>query len=240
MTNENIRLLKDGAQMLGISLSDEVLDSFDQYYNKLIAWNENINLTAITGERDVVIKHFIDSLTLTSFLPEGAKSMIDVGTGAGFPGIPVKLIKQDLSVTLLDSLKKRVRFLNELITGFSLTGINAIHARAEDLARSSEHRENYDVGTARAVASLSVLCEYILPFVKTGGVFIAMKGSEIQKELDDAEKAISILGGELDSVKRFLLPFENIERHIILIKKIRQTPAKYPRKSGKPTKSTIS
>jgi len=239
MTSENIRLLKDGAEMLGINISDEVLDAFDQYYKKLITWNESVNLTALTDERDVVIKHFIDSLTVISYLPAGAKNMIDVGTGAGFPGIPVKMVKEDLSLTLLDSLEKRIRFLNEIITGLSLPGVNAIHARAEDLAHNPGHREKYDVGTARAVASLPVLCEYILPFVKTGGVFIAMKGSDVIKELEESEKAISILGGELDTVKKFLLPYENIERHIILIKKIRQTPSKYPRKSGKPTKSPI-
>lgn len=240
MTNENIKLLKDGAEMLGISIQDEMLDGFDKYYNKLIEWNERINLTAITNERDVVIKHFIDSLTLINYLPANAKNMIDVGTGAGFPGIPVKMVKKDLSLTLLDSLEKRIKFLNELINDCSLKGINAIHGRAEELARNPEHRESYDVGTARAVAALSVLCEYILPFVKVGGVFIAMKGSEIQKELDEAENAISVLGGELEVVEKFSLPFENMERHIILIKKYRQTPPYYPRKNGKPSKSPIS
>lgn len=133
MTNENIKLLKDGAEMLGISIQDEMLDGFDKYYNKLIEWNERINLTAITNERDVVIKHFIDSLTLINYLPANAKNMIDVGTGAGFPGIPVKMVKKDLSLTLLDSLEKRIKFLNELINDCSLKGINAIHGRRRSL-----------------------------------------------------------------------------------------------------------
>lgn len=240
MTDENIKLLKDGIKALGINLTEEAIISFDNYYKKLIMWNERVNLTAITNERDVIIKHFIDSLTLIKYLPSSAKSMIDVGTGAGFPGIPVKMIRGDLSLTLLDSLEKRVRFLNEVIIESSLTDVSIIHGRAEDLARDPLHRENYDVGTARAVASLSVLSEYILPFVKPGGVFAAMKGSEIQKELNEATKAISVLGGKVESVEKFSLPFENIERHIILIKKIRQTPTQYPRKSGKPTKSPIS
>ena len=240
MTGENIKLLKDGVKALGIDITEEAKFSFDNYYKKLIAWNERVNLTAITDERDVVIKHFIDSLTLVKYLPISAKSMIDVGTGAGFPGIPVKMIRGDLSLTLLDSLEKRVRFLNEVILESSLTDVSVIHGRAEDLARNPLHRESYDVGTARAVASLSVLSEYILPFVKLGGVFAAMKGSEIQKELNEATKAISVLGGKVESVEKFSLPFENIERHIILIKKIRQTPTQYPRKSGKPTKSPIS
>ncbi|NLY17626.1 MAG: 16S rRNA (guanine(527)-N(7))-methyltransferase RsmG [Clostridiaceae bacterium] len=240
MTNENIKLLYDGAKMLGMDISDEALAAFAEYYNKLISWNERVNLTAITCERDVVIKHFLDSLTLIRYLPANAKSLVDVGTGAGFPGIPVKLVKRYLSLTLVDSLNKRINFLNELIADFSLTGINVVHSRAEDLGRNPSHRENYDVGTARAVASLPVLCEYILPLVRTGGVFIAMKGSEIQNELFESERAISVLGGKLETVEKFMLPFENMERHIILIKKIRQTPAQYPRKSGKPTKSPIS
>ena len=240
MTDDNIKLLEDGANALGINITEEAKFSFDNYYKKLITWNERVNLTAITDERDVVIKHFIDSLTLVKYLPISAKSMIDVGTGAGFPGIPVKMIRGDLLLTLLDSLEKRVRFLNEVIMESSLTDVSVKHGRAEDLARDPLHRERYDVGTARAVASLSVLSEYILPFVKPGGVFAAMKGSEIQKELNEATKAISVLGGKVESVEKFSLPFENIERHIILIKKIRQTPTQYPRKSGKPAKSPIS
>lgn len=239
MTEENIKLLKDSAKFLGINIKDEKIKGFDCYYNKLISSNERINLTTITIERDVVIKHFVDSLTIIKYLPDNIKSLIDVGTGAGFPGVPVKMIKEDLHLTLLDSLKKRIRYLNELITECSLTGVNIIHGRAEDFARDPLHRESYDVGTARAVAPLAVLCEYILPFVKQGGTFIAMKGREIEREISESEKAISVLGGRLEAVEKFSLPFENIERHIILIKKIRQTPLQYPRKSGKPSKSPL-
>ncbi len=240
MTDENIKLLIDSAKALGIDITDEMEKGFSLYFDKLIKWNERINLTAITDERDVVIKHFIDSLTIIKYLPDGVKSLIDVGTGAGFPGVPVKIIKRNISLTLLDSLEKRIRFLNELVSEIHLTDVNIIHGRAEDLARNPQHREAYDVGTARAVASLTVLSEYILPFIKPGGLFIAMKGSEVKRELDDAQKAISILGGRLESVENFLLPSQNIERNIILIKKFRQTPTQYPRKSGKPTRSPIA
>lgn len=239
MTNENLRLLKDGTEAFNISLNEDMLESFIAYYEKLIEWNEKINLTAITEERDVVIKHFIDSLSLIKYFPDNVKSLIDVGTGAGFPGLPIKIVKKDIYVTLLDSVGKKVRFLDELASELSLTNVSIIYSRAEDLARDTKHREAYDVGTARAVASFAVLCEYILPFVKPGGFFIAMKGSDIQNELAEAKKAVSILGGVVEDVYKFTLPYENMERHIILTKKIRQTPSQYPRKSGKPSKDPI-
>lgn len=239
MTDDNINLLKNGAAEFGIDLSQTQLLQFARYHESLIQWNEKINLTAITDEREVVLKHFVDSISVLRYFPKDAKTLIDVGTGAGFPGIPLKIIQKELKVTLLDSLEKRVRFLDAVIEENQLTNIQAVHGRAEDFAREKTHREAYDIGIARAVAALPVLCEYILPFVKKGGLFIAMKGSEVQQELKQAEKAISILGGVLKEVKHFQLPFDPMERHIILIEKIGQTPSQYPRKSGKPTKLPI-
>lgn len=239
MTSENTELLKSGAAEYGITLTEQQLNQFGRYHDRLIEWNEKINLTAITEEREVVIKHFIDSISVMRYLPEGIRTLIDVGTGAGFPGIPLKIVQKNLKVTLLDSLEKRIRFLEAVLAENQLSDTQAIHGRAEDFAREKSHREHYDIGIARAVASLPVLCEYILPFVRIGGFFIAMKGSEVQKELDEAGKAISILGGAIKKVDHFLLPFDPMERHIILIEKIRQTPTQYPRKSGKPTKSPL-
>lgn len=239
MTPSNIELLKNGAMAFGISLTQAQINQFDLYYRKLMEWNEKVNLTAITDEREVVIKHFIDSLSVLRFLPENAKTLIDVGTGAGFPGIPLKIVKEDLQVTLLDSLEKRVRFLEEVITSGNLTGIQTFHGRAEDFAREKQHREMYDVGTARAVAALPVLCEYVLPFVRIGGLFIAMKGSEVQKELDESKRAVSVLGGHTKAVEQFDLPFDPMRRHIVLIEKLHQTSTQYPRKSGKPSKSPL-
>lgn len=234
-----MKLLKDGAAEFGIELSETQLNQFSRYHQSLVSWNEKINLTAITEEREVVLKHFIDSISVLRCFPQGAKTLIDVGTGAGFPGIPLKIVQGDLNVTLLDSLEKRVRFLDTVIAENQLTGIRASHGRAEDFARDKAHREAYDIGIARAVAALPVLCEYVMPFVRKGGFFIAMKGSEVQQELKEAEKAISILGGTLRKVEHFQLPFDPMERHIILIEKIGHTPSQYPRKSGKPTKSPI-
>lgn len=239
MKTENIDLLVRGFDLYGIKLTDKEIESFRHYYQMLVEWNEKINLTAIVDEREVVIKHFIDSISVLPFFPDGASSMIDVGTGAGFPGIPIKIVKSSMHVTLLDSLEKRVRFLNSVIKETGLTGIDAIHGRAEDFGQNKEYREHYDIAIARAVSSLPVLCEYTMPFVRIGGYFIAMKGSNVEDEISEGRNAVTILGGEIEDVKTFKLPFESIERNIILVKKLRHTPTKYPRKSGKPSKSPI-
>lgn len=236
MNAENIDLFIKGSDLFGIKLSDEQIRSFEYYHRMLIEWNEKINLTAIVDEREVIIKHFIDSLSVLSFLPKDTSSIIDVGTGAGFPGIPIKIVQSNIHVTLLDSLEKRVRFLNSVINEIGLTNINAVHGRAEDFGQDNAYREHYDVGIARAVSSLPVLCEYVMPFVRVGGYFIAMKGNNVKEEISEGQKAVSILGGEIEDVKNFTLPFDDIERNVILIKKIRHTPTKYPRKSGKPAK----
>ena len=234
-----MNLLTAGADALGVPLSEKNEEKFSAYTRLLLEWNKKINLTSVTDEKEIIIKHYLDSLSLGSAVDLKGKTLIDVGTGAGFPGIPLKILREDLAVTLLDSLEKRVRFLNEVIGCLSLDGIEAIHGRAEDYGVKQEYREKYDYATARAVAELSVLCEYCLPFVKPGGLFIAMKGPSAETELQEAGKAISILGGRLEDVKKLVLPFSDYERTIILIRKCRHTPAGYPRKSGKPTKSPL-
>ncbi|HEY8499624.1 MAG TPA: 16S rRNA (guanine(527)-N(7))-methyltransferase RsmG [Clostridia bacterium] len=239
MTEESVNLLKSCSKSLGIILSDEQTDLFSRYLFELMEWNKKFNLTAIKEEKEIVLKHFIDSISAVPFFPKDASCMIDVGSGAGLPGIPIKIVLKDLAVTLLDSLEKRVNFLNHIIRYHSYENTTAIHNRAEELAHAGKHREAYDIGISRAVAPLSVLCEYVIPFVKIGGYFIAMKGSDIQDELKASEKAVNVLGGSIEDVNNFLLPGTEIKRHLILIKKIRQTPTMYPRKSGKPSKSPL-
>ncbi|NLE24137.1 MAG: 16S rRNA (guanine(527)-N(7))-methyltransferase RsmG [Clostridiaceae bacterium] len=240
MLNENNRdLLKEGAKEYSISLSNAQIDKFSQYARLLAEWNEKINLTAITDPEGIVIKHFLDSLSISEFILDETKTLIDVGTGAGFPGIPLKIIRDNLKVTLLDSLDKRVKFLNEICNNLMLKDIVSVHGRAEDFGVDKKYREHFDFVTARAVASLPVLLEYCLPFVSIGGMFIAMKGPDGKEELKESQKALEILGGEIEDVKIFTLPNSDIERYVILIKKCRHTPTNYPRKSGKPTKQPI-
>ncbi len=233
-----VEILKEGSQEYGIELSDVQADKFINYAELLKDWNTRINLTAIEEDKDIIIKHFIDSLTIAHYLKKGGLSIIDVGTGAGFPGIPLKIVIDNLKVTLLDSLDKRIKFLNEVINTTQLKDINAVHGRAEDFGANPEYREKFDISTARAVAALPVLLEYCLPFVKIGGTFIAMKGNNIE-ELKDSKKALSILGGEIEEVKEISLPFGEMRRNIITVRKLRQTPTKYPRKAGKPSKEPL-
>lgn len=232
------KLLVDGANEFNISLNEEQIDKFFKYKNILKEWNEKINLTAIEEDRDIIIKHFVDSLSIVPLMKGDGIKLIDVGTGAGFPGIPVKIARESIEVTLLDSLDKRVKFLNEVIKENSLKDIKALHGRAEEKGVLPEFREKYDICTARAVASLPVLIEYCLPFVKIGGCFIAMKGSSTE-EIDNSKKALDIIGGKIEEVKEFTLPFSDIKRNVIVIRKFRQTPTKYPRKAGKPSKEPL-
>jgi len=236
--NELKELFLDGAKEFNISLKEEQLDKFFKYKNLLKEWNEKINLTAIEEDRDVVIKHFIDSLSILPFIKDDGLRLIDVGTGAGFPGIPVKIARESIEVTLLDSLEKRVKFLNEVIKENALKGIKALHGRAEEKGVLPEYREKYDICTARAVSNLPVLIEYCLPFVKVGGCFIAMKGSSTE-EIGNSKKALDILGGKIEEVKEFNLPFTDSKRNVIVIRKFRQTPTGYPRKAGKPSKEPL-
>ncbi len=230
-------LLKDGAAQYGVQLSEDELSAFTVYKDLLSEWNQKINLTAIEEDKDVVSKHFVDSLSIIPFL-NNSKTLIDVGTGAGFPGLPVKIAKPDLEVVLLDSLEKRIGFLNKVINELNMEKITALHSRAEDTGNSPKYREKFDAVTARAVAALPVLLEYCMPLVRIGGIFIAMKGSSLSDK-DEAGKALNILGGTIEEVKEFYLPGSDMKRNIIVIRKLRQTPTKYPRKAGKPSKEPL-
>lgn len=222
---------------LGIDLNKIQIEKFLRYKDLLVEKNKYVNLTAITEDREIILKHFVDSLTINKYLEDKAK-IIDVGTGAGFPGIPIKILREDVDVTLLDSLNKRVNFLNEVIADLDLKQIGTVHGRAEDVAHKAEYREKFDTVTARAVANLATLSELCLPFIKQGGKFICMKGSSIE-EINEARTALEVLGGEVVSVDKFLLPSSDMERNIVVIKKIKPTPNKYPRKAGTPAKEPI-
>lgn len=223
---------------LGFSFNDMQINQLYKYMELLLEWNEKINLTAITNPDEIIIKHFIDSITINKYIGEKFK-VLDIGTGAGFPGIPEKILRPDINVVLADSLNKRINFLNEVITQLELTQIEAIHGRAEELGHNKLYREDFDVVTSRAVASLNVLLEYMLPFVKNNGICICMKGSNVEDEIENAKKALEILGGKIVRVHKFTLPNTDILRNIVVIKKIKSTPIKYPRKAGMPAKDPI-
>ena len=217
-------------QLLGVKVDDVKIAKFDKYKDLLLEWNEKINLTAITEEKDIIIKHFTDSLTCLKYIDDNA-SILDVGTGAGFPGVPLKIMRDDCDITLLDSLNKRIKYLNDVIDKLNLQKISAIHGRAEELGKKKEYREKFDIVTARAVANMRVLSEYCLPFVKIGGSFIAMKGSNVEEELKEAESVIEKLGGKVENVEKIVLNSnEEIIHHIVEIKKIKNTPNDYPRR----------
>lgn len=231
-------LLMQGLEKLNIKFDEETLVQLLKFKEIVIEKNKYLNLTAIEDDTDFIIKHFIDSLSVVPFIENKSVSLIDVGTGAGFPGIPLKIMMKNLHVTLLDSLEKRVKFLDEAIVQLSLDSINTTHNRAEDAGNNNDFREKYDFAVSRAVAILPVLLEYCMPFVKVGATFLAMK-SNVEEELSNSRKALKILGGEIVDVKRFDLPFTDNKRNIIIVKKIRQTPTNYPRKAGKPSKSPL-
>lgn len=237
---ENRNILIDGMKEIGIELTDQSLQKLLAYKGILLDWNEKINLTAITEEKDVYIKHFVDSATClkTGYIKDGM-ALIDVGTGAGFPGVPIKILSQKVHMTLLDSLNKRITYLHEVIEKLGLQDVEPIHGRAEEVGVNSKYREKYDIALSRAVAAMNVLCEYCLPFVKVGGYFICQKGSDCKEELKEAEKAIKLLGGQLVETQIFKLPFSDITHQIIIIKKVAETPTKYPRKPGKPAANPI-
>lgn len=226
-----------------LQLTEEQLKKFYRYFELLEEKNKVMNLTAITEEREVVTKHFVDSLSLTRVFPElesGREfSVIDVGTGAGFPGIPLKIVYPNLQVTLLDSLKKRVCFLQEVCGQLELEKISAVHGRAEDFGRDENFREAFDLCVSRAVANLATLSEYCLPFVRIGGLFISYKSEEVGEEIKGAESAIKQLGGEIKSIQSFKLPKTDMGRSLIVIEKVRKLSGKYPRKAGLPSKEPL-
>lgn len=232
-----------GLEEVGISLSDHQMDQFYQYYELLIEWNKVMNLTAITELDEVVSKHFVDSLTLIRAvydINEIKGRVIDVGTGAGFPGIPLKIAFPNLKITLLDSLNKRIKFMNEVIGQLALDEVMTIHGRAEDFGRNPGYREQYDYCVSRAVANAATLSEYCLPFVKVGGCFIPYKSGKIDEELETGAKAIRMLGGEIEQVVRFQLESVDADRALVVIRKKEKTAKKFPRKAGVPSKEPIA
>lgn len=231
-------LLRQGVEGFGYQLEEARIEQLLQYKDILKEWNERMNLTAIEEDRDIIIKHYIDSLSILPHVANKSLKVIDVGTGAGFPGIPLKVAYEKLDITLFDSLEKRIKFLNEVIISLKLEGIRAIHGRAEDYGLKAGYRESFDIAVARAVASMPVLLEYCLPFVRVGGIFIAMKGSNTE-EIGKSNKALELLGGKIELVKEFTIPFSDIKRNIVIVKKLRQTSTKYPRKAGKPSKEPL-
>lgn len=230
------KIFKEEIEKINEPIKEEQIKKFYEYMLLLKDWNEKINLTAITEEKDIIIKHFIDSLTINKYLKDNEK-VIDVGTGAGFPGIPIKIINDKINMDLLDSLNKRINFLNEVKEKCEIENINCIHSRIEDFA--IKNREKYDVATSRAVAKLAVLLEYLLPVVKKDGICICMKSNKAEEEIKEAQKALEILGGKIEKTEEFLLPGTDIERTIIIVRKVKNTPEKYPRKAGIPSKKTI-
>ena len=240
----DLSLFEKGLDQLKIQLTQEQKEQFIKYYEYLIEKNKVMNLTAITDYEEVLLKHFLDSLSLVKvqdFIPEklSGKTVIDIGTGAGFPGIPLKIAFPELGIVLLDSLNKRINFLDEVIEMLQLRKIEAVHGRAEDYARQKEFRENFDFCVSRAVANLSTLSEYCLPFVKQGGYFISYKSGKIEEELSNAENAVKVLGGNVKEVVKFSLMVTDMDRSFVVVEKKKTTPKRYPRKAGLPSKEPI-
>lgn len=222
---------------INIEINENKIDMFYLYMQELLEWNKKINLTAIEDENEIILKHFIDSLTVQKYI-KNAQNIIDIGTGAGFPGIPLAIVNEKSNIVLLDSLNKRINFLNNVIQKLELSNVKAIHGRAEDLAKIVQHREKYDIVISRAVAPFNVLLEYMLPFNKVNSYTIAMKGSNIE-EVDISNNALKKLGGKIEKIEKSNLPNTDIKRNIIIVRKIEETPKKFPRKAGIPKKEPL-
>ena len=227
--------MKKYEEKINIKFSVKQLDNFYKYMELLLEWNEKINLTAITDSQEIILKHFIDSITILKEINDNEK-IVDVGTGAGFPGIPLSIMNETLDITLVDSLNKRLLFLEQVIKELDLKNVKTIHARAEEFGQNSKYRESFDVAVSRAVANMSTLSEYLIPLVKLDGRCIYMKGSNIDEEINESKKAIDILGGIIYNIYKFDLPNSDINRTLIVINKKNRTPKGYPRKPGTPAK----
>ncbi len=233
-------MLKEACENEGLTFDDKMYNNFIEYKELIKEWNEKINLTAITEDEQIIKKHFIDSIKVFKFpYVKEAKNIIDIGTGGGFPGIPMKIVKSDCSMVLLDSLNKRINFLNEVIDKLDLNDIKTIHGRAEDFAQRTEYRENFDLAVSRAVANLTVLLELCLPYVKVGGYFVALKGPSIEEEIKDATVALRVLGGSIKEIIEVDIAGSDLKHNLLVVKKIKETPKKYPRKAGTANKSPI-
>lgn len=240
MEQYDIRSFKKGLEALEIELSDGQIRQFLRYYELLTEWNKVMNLTAITEYEEVVLRHFLDSLASVKVWDfKNTDTVIDVGCGAGFPGIPLKIAFPNIRLVLLDSLNKRIKFLNQVVDELGLSQVKTIHGRAEDFARQKEYREQFDLCVSRAVANLSTLSEYCLPYVKVNGSFVAYKSGKIEEEVSAAEKAVKLLGGSPSKLVKFRLPDTDLERSFVMVKKEKQTPARFPRKAGLPGKEPL-
>ncbi|MBW9173249.1 16S rRNA (guanine(527)-N(7))-methyltransferase RsmG [Clostridium estertheticum] len=230
---EYFDILNEASDNVGLKFDQDKYDQFMLYKDLIKEWNEKINLTAIKEDEAIVQKHFIDSMKVFKFDQlKNAKNVIDIGTGGGFPGIPMKIIKPEVNIVLLDSLNKRIIFLNEVINRLDLKNIKAIHGRAEDFAQEKQYREKFDVAVSRAVANLTVLSEYCIPYVKVGGYFVAMKGPAVEEEIKLSKNAIKMLGGQIEHIEKVQIEGSDLNHNLVIIKKISQTHKKYPRKAG--------
>lgn len=233
-------IIKTECENIGLGINEEKYNKFIQYKDLMKEWNEKVNLTAITDDKEIIIKHFVDSIKAFEFKNlNSTVKIIDVGTGAGLPGIPIKIMNDNAEVVLLDSLQKRIKFLNEVITTLNLQGIKTVHGRAEDFGADLNYREKFDISISRAVANMAVLAEFCLPFVKKNGYFVALKGPAVQEELDEAKRAINILGGKIEKVIKVNFENSDLDHNLVIIKKIKNTPKQYPRRAGTVSKKPI-
>lgn len=235
--NEFKKTIIEKGKEISVELNENQAEMYFEYMNMLVEWNENINLTSITEPNDVILKHFIDSLTSYKYMKNA--SIIDIGTGAGFPGVPLKIVDKDIKITLLDSLNKRINFLNEVIGKLKLENVETIHGRVEEVARNKEYREGFDIAVSRAVAPLNVLLEYMIPLVKVGGKCICMKGSNAEEEIKLSANALRRLKAKIELVEDFELPETDIKRSIVVVKKLAKTDDVFPRKAGTPSKKPL-
>ncbi len=243
MLKDDENILIDGAQRLGINLNNEQIRKFSRYLELLVQWNQKINLTSLKTTQEIIIKHFLDSIScikvINKYVNTEGISVIDVGAGAGFPGMPIKIICPSIRLSLLEARKKKTIFLKKVTEEINFQKVKILNGRAETFGKGPDHRERYDIAISRAVAPLNVLSEYCLPLVRAGGLFIAQKGRSYKKETEKSFKTIQVLGGELIGVENVRIPFINQERHLLVIKKIKDTPSKYPRKEGLPQKRPL-